>query len=553
MKRNLRLVIIIGVIIAVLSGAAAVLLLLPQSTNSGISTSETDILLYDKISLHPEEISVKNKSGEFFLLGFNYDKEYSEAAELAKSEQSGAEEAESSSTGVRNVNGVSPSDLHMHYTMQGFEDLELSKSVTDLLAYQCSYVTATRLVDKSGEKYEEYGLDEPVATVKIVFGNNATEILYIGNEAPNDSGRYFRRDGNANVYLAQDASVNTFLLSPLDIFDRTITPEYIKDATIKDITITGSGYPHKIQVNDEEDDYSFPYCMRFPTRRVCSSGNVDAFCGSLFSMEGTQTVAAQPSEEDLEKLKLTDPYMEIRVEDSEGTVIDLLASEKNEDGSCYVMAKGSKLVYRMTESDVEIWYGVQAEDFYADSMLAPITRNISTLALFDGEKKDEYKFEYTRTINEFMKEVLTTAIYYQGETIVFTNMSNLINDITGLHYERGTVKDLSAYQEAARITVTFTDAIRDELVLYRDEKGNFAATLNDNLQGSLPKEYAEELISQFAVLRNKESVKLMSTESEASQPESSEEETSGPQSQPESSLTETAEEPSETSSESREE
>ena len=140
--------------------------------------------------------------------------------------------------------------------MQGYENTLMSKYMTDNLVKECQIVAATRLIDKSGKKYSDYGLDKPSVEVKVIYSDNSKVNMYFGNEAPDKSGIYCRIDGNKNVYLVNSASVDMFFIDKLQLFDKTLTGELSDSENITLVEISGKGYEKPVIISREKNGFA---------------------------------------------------------------------------------------------------------------------------------------------------------------------------------------------------------------------------------------------------------------------------------------------------------
>ena len=81
MKKSIRFVIVISVVVLLLGVGLIVLLNLPAPADtSSVKNDDRDILLYDKTGSDAEEITIKNSSGEFTLIGFSYEDQVSKTS-----------------------------------------------------------------------------------------------------------------------------------------------------------------------------------------------------------------------------------------------------------------------------------------------------------------------------------------------------------------------------------------------------------------------------------------------------------------------------------------
>lgn len=527
MKKNITVVIIVAVIVAALAGVMIAVLNIPDTENSGISSDTLDILLYDKTSVKPEEITVKNSGGEYTILGFDYTKELEE---LSNEMQDTSEEESSQVSANRRRDEVSSVSINMSYTMQGMEKLLLSKDATDALAYQCSYVTALQLVDKSGQKYKEFGLDKPKAEVKVTFSDNTQETLYVGNYAPNDMGMYFRLERNPNVYLVNDENVASFLIEKLQMFDRTITKDFDysdDDTEIQTISISGTGYEKPIEI-DKGASISLvsKFKLRSPYSAPCAQDAVQSFGRTMYGITGSFVAAANITDEDKKKFGLDKPYMNIKVQASDDTSVGICVSKAEKDGSCYVMADSGMIIYKMTKSDVEGWYGVTPRKFATVCFVYPNTDRMDKAVITAGGKTTVYDIKHDRQENDLMQEFTITTVTSGEKTIEYTDFNTLIHNIGGLGRAGTDVTSDKGYEEVFKAELSYSgddgEKAEDVLSIKKSGDGSYIVVLNGRIEGFADREYAEALIGQaHDVLEEGKIVSLTDSEEEDEELESS--------------------------------
>lgn len=501
MNKSIRTLIIAGVIVVLLGGAAAFLLNLPDSNDTEKKSQSGDILLYDKTSLDAEEITVDNSGGEYTLVGFSYK---DQAEKLKKAQSEAAEESETSEEAESSENvrkeEESAINIYMHYTMQGYEELDVAKDEGNSLSYCSSYVSALEIVDKSGNKYKDYGLDSPRSTVKVVFSDNSTETLYIGNDAPDNKGVYFRRDGNANVYLMQVENAKPFLVEKLQMFDKAMTKDLDSEAEIATLDISGTAYEKEIKIDRGSDIASAAtYKMRSPSREVAALDSVEKIAGSLFGMTGTWVEAVLPDKDTIKKYGLDKPYMELKATASDKSKADILVSKAEKDGSCYAMIPGGKTIFRMQKEDVEKWYGIKYEDLLAATFILPNTPNITRADITSDGKRYDYRITHTTGRNDNYEEYTKTTVKLDGKEVGFSNLSIFIDNVSRLTRKGVDIKSLDGYTEIFSICFEYDSedkSLKDDLRIYKNDKGSYVVKLNGNIEGYTDRDDAQELISQ---------------------------------------------------------
>ena len=96
MKKNIRFIIFSAAIVLVLGISLIIVLNIPESNEAGDKdTTRSDILLYDKTQLDPEEITIKNSGGEYVLIGYNFVEQASNVGLVSRFEKSSDSDSES--------------------------------------------------------------------------------------------------------------------------------------------------------------------------------------------------------------------------------------------------------------------------------------------------------------------------------------------------------------------------------------------------------------------------------------------------------------------------
>ena len=502
MKKNIIIIIIAAAVVAALAGVMIFVLNLPHTEESGLSSDTLDILLYDKTSVKPEEITVKNSGGEYTLLGFDYTKE---AEELSKEMMDASEEESSQVSQNRINNEVSSVKINMSYTMQGLDSLELSKDMTDALAYQCSYVTALQLIDKTGSRYKEFGLDKPKVTVKIIFSDNSTETLYLGNDAPNEMGTYFRMENNPNVYLVNSENVASFKVEKLQMLDKTITKSFDydtdSDVQITAIDISGTGYEKPLKIdNDKSISMDSAYKMRSPYLMPCAKEAVQSFGRTMYGMNGTEVAAADITDADKKKFGLDKPYMNIKVTASDDTSVGLYVSKAEKDGSCYVMSDNGKIIFKMAKSSVENWYGAGYEKFVTVFFVYPYTDWMDKAVITSGGQTTTYDITHNRQENDLLEEFMITTVLSDSKPVEYNDFNTMILNISGLARTGVDIKSDEGFEEVYRADLHYSgkdgETVEDSIVLKKGKDGSYIVVLNGIVGGYTDREYAEKLIGQ---------------------------------------------------------
>ncbi len=458
MKQTTKRIITASSVVAVLGAVLTVVLLLP-SEKEHTETASGDILLFDKSSLRAEDITVKNQSGEYQLLGYDYAKEEESSEEIA-----------------------------VIYTMQGYETSVLSKYMTDALVSECLSAAAVRVVDKSGKKYADYGLDKPASEVTIIYSDDSAIKMALGREAPDQSGIYCRIDGDKSVYLVNASSVDMFLMDKLQLFEKTLTSEMAESEDIASVSITGTGYDQPVLI-------TYPDVMTSPYSETCSRSAFVDFGTLFFDYTASTVAAAGVKEDELAQYGLAEPYMDIKVSTTENTTVELLASQADKDGSFYFMKQGGTIVYTLSKEEAD-WYGASYRDFLGEYAFSVSLDNADAVDITVDGRTDHYMFRRETVLNPTYEEAVQTTLYREEEKLDNTALYELAAALSALERGEEIPATLDGCQEVFRMKVTYTDEAEDTFSLYESEAKTMIAVLNGHIENTVSADAAGQIVSQ---------------------------------------------------------
>lgn len=494
MKKSTKMIAAASTAVVVLGAALAVVLLLPSEEGNDFTvTEENDILLFDKSQLTVEDITVKNASGEYQLLGYDYSVKGS---------------SEESDTG----------EIKVIYTMQGYEDSMLSKYMTDTLVSECSAAAALRVVDKSGKKYVDYGLDKPSAEVTVIYSDDSKIQMSFGNEAPDKSGTYCRVDGDKSVYLVNSSSVDMFFMDKFQMFEKTLTKELDESENIANICISGTGYDKEIIVTNEKNQFNAGnYTMTSPYRENCDSSIAVSFGVEFFDFSASTVAAASVKSDELKNYGLDEPYMDIAITTTEGNSVEILTSEKDSDGNYYMMKAGGNIIYIVSEDDEQEWYGINYQYFLSDSILLPEMLNVNEIEITYNGESDEYLLVHETSINDLYEETTTTTLYYHDEPVNYINLFYFMTNVSAISRKKEVPESLDDCEEIFSIKLTFDDESEttDTFILYQTEDNRMIAVLNGHIESYVDTEFARKVIEQSPEIHGNDVLSIIETTEES--------------------------------------
>lgn len=74
----------------------------------------------------------------------------------------------------------------------------------------CSLSATKKVLDKS-DKLDDFGLQKPLASVKIIADDNTQTVLQLGKKAPLGDGVYVKKEGEDAIYLITVQNANYFI------------------------------------------------------------------------------------------------------------------------------------------------------------------------------------------------------------------------------------------------------------------------------------------------------------------------------------------------------
>ena len=505
MKKNTRLLVISVIMAAALAAVLIAVLFIPSDKNNYKLSDDNEIILFDKSEYIPEVITVSNEGGDYELMAYDY-------IDKSVTSQNSAQISTSLPDTAVAVAETSESELKIIYTMQDHESIPLDTSITEKLATQCSSLTVSEIVDKTGKKYEEYGLDRPRSTVKIRFSDSEIYTIEIGNSAPDQSGVYLKLVDDKNVYLAPPDEVDTFFVEKLQMFSKSITGTM--EETEK-LTISGTGYNEDIVLTRNNDSYyNGNYMLTKPERCYCDVENSKLIVSSISTLNAIWVTAIDVTKDELKEYGLEKPFEVVKMEGTDGSVIDVIASEKDSDGRIYLMDPKKTIIYQ-TYAENNAWYDARKESFLGDSVLNFNKDDIYQLTLKAGERNDEYTVERTSGVNEGYYLVEDIKVMKAGVEYDYSYFITLVDNLISLSRGDAPPKDTKGFSDifSAKVIYRSDTDIIDTLVLMRNGSGKTIAVLNGKAQCYVDSTYADKLVEQAGAFAfNKPIEKLSDTE-----------------------------------------
>ena len=308
------------------------------------------------------------------------------------------------------------------------------EKINDLLEQFTSFAAAFAIDDV--EDYTQYGLDEPICTIRITAGEESYTVE-LGDFSKMDEQRYISI-GDGKAYLVSH--------DPLDEFDAVLR-DMILDDTIPEFDtaeqIEFSGNENYTIIRDEDGKSICADDIYFTDGQPLDTDNVDTVLSAIQSLSLTNYVSYNVTDEELTTFGLDDPELTIKMEystrDDDGNMEDsgtlLLrisrnpeevaayeeAVEKDEDDlpdvTCYVRVGQSQIVYEISQSVYDQLTAVSYDTLRHQNLF---TADFDTVTSIDVALSGEnYTFTYNPPEDKDDEEAEGTWTYNGEEFDVY--------------------------------------------------------------------------------------------------------------------------------------
>ncbi len=375
MKKNIRLIIICAVVVAVLAGLLIFLTVKPADGADETPTADTadevtTSLLYSNKLDDLAVLTIENEHGSYKV-----------------------ERVEIDGTNV--------------WTIKEIANLPLSNTVITALTENAISVTAQQTVAENPEDISIYGLDAPLASVTAEFTDSSKTVrkLYVGNKTPKGTAHYFMMEGDPAVYTVNVGEMNCYLNDKWYAVVKTVFSAAAGTETVIDkMTISRPDLDYDIVIEydtrlDDEDNMvanSSLYVMTSPVFRELNPENCDAVTNGVFGLTATELGIVNPNEEDMDTCGITKPSAVLTVEANGGNNLHLTIGNEivDEDGNRgrFVYVEGIDIIY-VFENSLLPWLTLKPLDITTTMFTSNYIYSLTSLDITAADKK--YDFEIT--------------------------------------------------------------------------------------------------------------------------------------------------------------
>ncbi len=486
MKKNIRLIIICAVVIAVLAGLLVFLSLSKSDTTDDEQTTETAAeevttsLLYSNKLDDLDVLTIENELGTYKV----------ERVEL---------------------NGENL------WTIMEIANLPLSSSVITSLVENAISVTAQQTVAENPEDISIYGFDSPLATVTAQFTDSANTVrtLYVGNKTPKGTAYYFMMEGDPAVYTVNVGEMSCYLNDKWAAVVMTVfsagaatSDEDTTDYTIiNKMTIERPELDYDIVIEydvrlDDEDNMvanSSTYVMTTPVFRDLNPETSNSVTEGVFGLTATELCVVNPNEEDMVNSGISEPSTVLTVEANGNNNMTLKIGNEytTEDGAKarYVYVEGIDIIYGFT-TDLLPWLTVKPLEITTTMFTSNYVYDLTSVEITTADDKLDFKVSGS-SADDF-------AVTLDGTSTDGSAFKNLYQFIlrapsTDVYFEETTAEP--------SLTIDIKTADGGDLIEFiPSENRQSIIRLNGKVTYKCATAYVDRLIANLELYRNGEEI-----------------------------------------------
>ena len=311
------------------------------------------------------------------------------------------------------------------YGIEGWEDIRLDQNLVSTLAKNGSQMEAAELVEENPADPAKYGLADPAATVDIDYVDGIKFHLLVGDKSPMDAAKTYCMAGD-KVYLVNTSLVANYQKAPEAFISNVVLAEPEQDVypIVENVRITRKDldwdmYMEYDYANAEDDSIggtAATHVLREPLFSYLSVDRSVDVTNGMFGLEACEIAQVHPTEADLKRAGLDDPFCTVvmNCDNGESYTLTIGDTYENADGKTlyYTYLAGENLLYGVTAEE-DIWATVQPGDITSANIFNTYVWNIKTLDVSargeerhftcDGNGSDDTGFE----VKEGTKEIET--------------------------------------------------------------------------------------------------------------------------------------------------
>lgn len=373
----------------------------------------------------------------------------------------------------------------------------------------CSTIEYLSVAHENPEDLSLYGLDQPIAKVKIEYTDNTGLNLEIGHEEPVSGGQYFKVMGEHRVLLMKRYR-SVPLTMPLTKYIKyvIIPPCNINSplSIVKDITFSGTSLPEPIvieavdekNVQDMRDAASFgvaTHLVRSPGLHEIDQTEAIKIFNSLMGLISEGVVAYNCTPEQLKAYGFDDPWLQVEFDyqnPGDTGPTHVLLKVARHQGGLIATRDDEGVVYKILEVE---FTKIEYENIVMRWFLTPFITDLSTMRVTLGDKS--YPFEFSGDSNK------TLAVSLEGQKMdidAFRRYYALV--ISAEHDGERLLNPRVEGEPLLRVEFTYRDGqkAKDTMKLYRGSVRRVFVEVNGRIEFAMRDKYVSSVEQATAAL-----------------------------------------------------
>lgn len=307
------------------------------------------------------------------------------------------------------INGSPTTEQVANYYLEGFEKLPMNTTGIRLLATRATDVHAVTTIAEhaSADELAKYGLDNPVKVTLTV--DNADDISFlIGDKTPVSTYTYLSMAGSDTVYTVSSSAMEPYLDDMLSYLGTELTAKQADDDTrvVQSTRIARKDLDYDMyfvfdpyyQENTNSGSAAM-HVMEEPIHALLNAEKSAAATHGLFELNASEVLTPFPTDADMQKAGLDDPFVRVTTEMSDGTQMVLrygnTYTDKDGKKMYYGYYDGLDCIYGFAE-DSTIYDDVTPDDIASRIIIDMFVWDVGTVRAQAGDTK----LDFTITAND---------------------------------------------------------------------------------------------------------------------------------------------------------
>lgn len=386
MKKEVKGIIALGGVLAVLGGGLAVMKLTDKSDSE---SSGSD----DKPSV--ETTTAPEGSGEILV-----------------SDSDGQNEGTVVSVHVKNrddeydifMTDPPTEQIAAKYNISGCEDLDMDTGLIATIVNNVNGIQSSGIITENCTDFAKYGLEDPEISAEMTFESGKTVKYSVGIKNPVDtSTSYFMVEGSNSVYLIDNSRVANYYKKVEDFISKTMLASPAEDdmPIVESLIVEREDLDYRIVLEPSETSTdsnaggtSATHEMVEPVSSYLAVENSSKITHGMFGLTASSIYAYHCTDADIKSAGLNVPFCRTEMKCSDGNDYVLLLSKMQSDEEsgqfCYATFENGSVIYKLSAEKAP-WVTVMPVDIASRIMIGNTVWNITDLSISTGTgKKAEF-------------------------------------------------------------------------------------------------------------------------------------------------------------------